>query len=298
MNIGPGNIEALLLDALEGRLSAADAELVWAALEAHPEWGVSWEFDDRELPRLNADDMPVLDWSGLKKEIATDEEIRAALRRNRDLHVLDNSVKQSLYRRQERSLWRYWAAAASVALIVWIVWQTARVVEQPIAKQLETKAPKEDSIGAAIPKIIIQNQQPAVAQEQKSKAIILTEHIAHEVDGVVPPEAPNAEEQNAIAFENVDRHNITTAVDTVSLEAPLQLPYDINAIPPASDLLAQHIKSTHHESQATPLTPRQWIRLKAEAITARATAEGTLPKVRRDKHSFEMQWGSLSINAH
>jgi len=298
MNIGPGNIEALLLDALEGRLSAADAELVWAALEAHPEWGVSWEFDDRELPRLNSDDMPVLDWSGLKKDIVTDEEIRAALRRDRDLHALDNSVKQSLYRRQDRSLWRYWAAAASVALIVWIVWPTARVVQQPIAKQLETKAPKEDSIDAAIPQIIPAAQETAAAIERNSKAIIQVKHIAHNADGVVPPEAPNAEEQNAIAFENKDRDIVATAVDTVSMEAPLQLPYDINAIPPASDLLAQHIKSAHHESQATPLTPRQWIRLKAEAITARATAEGTLPKVRRDKHSFEMQWGSLSINAH
>ena len=101
MNIGPGNIEALLLDALEGRLSAAEAELVWAALEAHPEWGVSWDFEDRGLPRLQVEEIPAMDWCGLKKEVVTDQQIRLALRRDRDRYTLDKMVKQSLYRREE-----------------------------------------------------------------------------------------------------------------------------------------------------------------------------------------------------
>jgi hypothetical protein len=113
MNIGPGNIEALLLEALEGRLSAADAELVWAALEAHPEWGVSWDFEDSELPRLQAEDVPAIDWTGLKKEVVTDQQIRQALRQDRERHTLDVHAKQSLYRAvgersrtgEERRLW-------------------------------------------------------------------------------------------------------------------------------------------------------------------------------------------------
>ncbi|MFM7728428.1 MAG: hypothetical protein ACKO7B_17150, partial [Flavobacteriales bacterium] len=144
MNIGPGNIEALLLDALEGRLNTAEAAEVWAALEAHPEWGVSWDFEDRELPRLQADDVPAMDWSGLKKEVVTDQQIRQVLRHDRDRHTLDADVKQSLYRREERALWRYWAAAASVAVLVWMVWPSGKQGDvTAVAKAVEITAPTD-----------------------------------------------------------------------------------------------------------------------------------------------------------
>ena len=305
MNIGPGNIEALLLDALEGRLSAADAELVWAALEAHPEWGVSWDFEDRELPRLQAEEVPAMDWSGLKKEVVTDQQIRQALRQDRDLHTLDAGVMQSLYRREERALWRYWAAAASVAVLVWLAWPTSDRGDVPSIAGNVTVSTDTSSIIPPAPIAPIQqlaDDHPSKTREER----IIIEHChgtpEQIQEEVLPKILPLSEEDWNVAQGN----------DTTSLEAPLELPFEltptsntalIEAAPRLRSGTTPELRSeTEAElrsgTETRTYTPRQWLKMKAGQIAARKEADGTLPTVRRDNLSFSVQWGSLSINAH
>ena len=300
MNIGPGNIEALLLDALEGRLSAAEAELVWAALEAHPEWGVSWDFEDRNLPRLQAEDVPTMDWSGLKKEVVTDEQIRQALRQDRDRHTLDATVKQSLYRREERVLWRYWTAAASVALLVWLAWPTSERSDMPAIAGNVTVAADTSSITpptTASPAQVLADDHPSASLgDRSSKALeeqIIIEHCADTPEQiqeeVLPKTHPLSEEDWNMAQGN----------DTTSLEAPLQLPFELPTTQNVAvvEQIIPGLPSTT-KTESNTYTPLEWLKMKAGQIAARKEADGTLPTVRRDKQSFNLQWGSLSINAH
>ena len=313
MNIGPGNIEALLLDALEGRLSVADAELVWAALEAHPEWGVSWDFDDRDLPRLSPDEVPAMDWSGLKKEVVTDTEIRQALRRDRDLHTLDSDVKQSLYRmvgersrtREERSLWRYWAAAASVALVIGLMWWGNKPTDTPsLATQFEqTQRPSHESLpptidttSAKISKNPYKELKPAIQKEKTIRPFVATKPIINNYSE--PKEPLNTEDHRVIGPTQNNTENIAQVPDSTSIEAPLELPFKIQEIPLEGTYLAQHIKPNSQEISSEPLTPAQWLKIKADQFLRRAEADGTLPTVRREKEAFSLEWGSLSINTH
>ena len=305
MNIGPGNIEALLLDALEGRLSAAEAELVWAALEAHPEWGVSWDFEDRELPRLQAEDVPPMDWTGLKKEVVTDQQIRQALRQDRDRHTLDATVKQSLYRREERVMWRYWTAAASVALVFGLLWwgnqptkrpSLATEVEQNPVPSNNTYKTIDDSTSAAISKNVPIHVMPVTKTETKIRAFVGDRNIIEDCSG--PPEPLNQDNQRVIEPTQNNAEYIAQIPDSASKEAPLELPFKVQEMPRETAYLAQHIKPNSQEISSEPLTPAQWLKKKAAQIAARKEADGTLPTVRRDQHSFEMHWGSLSINAH
>jgi hypothetical protein len=305
MNIGPGNIEALLLDALEGRLSAADAELVWAALEAHPEWGVSWDFDDRELPRLSPDEVPAMDWSGLKKEVVTDTEIRQALRRDRDLHALDSDVKQSLYRREERSLWRYWAAAASVALVIGLMWWSNKPTDTPALatqaqqKQLpstESSMPAIDTTSATITNDSPIQSKAAIATQKTIRAFVSENQIIENCSG--PPEPLNTDDNRVIYPAQNNTENIAQVTDSTSIEAPLELPFKIQEMPLETTYLAQHIKPNSQEISSEPLTPAQWLKKKADQVLRRAEADGTLPTVRREKEAFSLEWGSLSINTH
>lgn len=321
MNIGPGNIEALLLDALEGRLSAADAELVWAALEAHPEWGVSWDFEDRELPRLQAEDVPAMDWSGLKKEVVTDEQIRQALRQDRDRHSLDASVMQSLYRREERVLWRYWAAAASVAVLVWIAWPTSERGNVPSIAGNVTVSTDTSSIIPPTPIAPIQQlaadhpstslgNHPSNALGNHPSASLgdlptssLSDHpsktreeriIIEHCHGT--PEQIQEEVLPKILPLSEEDWNVAQGNDTTSLEAPLELPFELQ--PTQSIALVEAATRLHSGTETRTYTPREWLKMKANQIAARKEADGTLPTVRRDKQSFNLQWGSLSINAH
>ena len=313
MNIGPGNIEALLLDALEGRLSVADAELVWAALEAHPEWGVSWDFDDRDLPRLSPDEVPAMDWSGLKKEVVTDTEIRQALRRDRDLHVLDSGVKQSLYRmvversrtREERSLWRYWAAAASVALVIGLMWWSNKPTDPPALatqvpqKQLpstESSMPAIDTTSSTSTQNLSEELKAATSTVQTIRAFVADKQIIENYSG--PPEPLNTGDNRVIDPTQNNTENIAQVPDSTSIEATLELPFKIQEMPLETVCLAQHIKPNSQEISSEPLTPTQWLKKKAEQVLRRAEAEGTLPTVRREKESFSLEWGSLSINTH
>jgi hypothetical protein len=313
MNIGPGNIEALLLDALEGRLSTEQAAEVWAALEAHPEWGVSWDFDDRELPRLSLDDVPAMDWSGLKKEVVTDTQIRQALRRDRDLHVLDTRVKQSLYRMvgersrtsDERSLWRYWAAAASVAMVVGLMWwnnqptkrpSLATQVEQNPLPSIDTSKTGDDTISAAIIKNAPIHVMPITKTENKIRAFVAHRNVIETCSG--PPEPLYTDDNHIIEPTQNNAENIAQVPDSASIEAPLELPFKIQEMPLETTYLAQHIKAKSQEISPEPLTPAQWLKKKADQILRRAEADGTLPTVRREKESFSIEWGSLSINTH
>jgi hypothetical protein len=300
MNIGPGNIEAILLDALEGRLSAAEAAEVWAALEAHPEWGVSWDFEDRDLPRLQVEETPSMDWSALKKEVVTDQQIRQALRQDRDRHALDARVKQSLYRQNERSYWRYWAAAASVALMVWTVWPSSKqsdVAEVPQAVEVQAPADTISHTGPSpfVPKqaIIADAVNSESNPSKRNQEHIIIEHcngtpeqIQEEViDKVLP-----LSEEEWIALQGND---------TTSLEAPLELPFDL---PPTQEIAVVEaiitVPASRTKTTSNTYTPLEWLKMKAQQIAARKEADGTLPTVRRDKQSFNLQWGSLSINAH
>jgi hypothetical protein len=345
MNIGPGNIEALLLDALEGRLSAADAELVWAALEAHPEWGVSWDFEDRELPRLQAEDVPAMDWSGLKKEVVTDEQIRQALRQDRDRHSLDASVMQSLYRREERVLWRYWAAAASVAVLVWIAWPTSErgnvpsiagnvtvstdtssiIPPTPIAPIQQLAADHPSTALGNHPSTALGNHPSAALVNPPSTALgdlptaALSDHpsktreeriIIEHCHGT--PEQIQEEVLPKILPLSEEDWNVAQGNDTTSLEAPLELPFELQPtqsialVEDAPRLRSGTTPELRSETEAglrsgtetRTYTPREWLKMKANQIAARKEADGTLPTVRRDKQSFNLQWGSLSINAH
>jgi len=319
MNIGPGNIEALLLDALEGRLSAAEAAEVWAALEAHPEWGVSWDFEDRELPRLQAEDIPAMDWSALKKEVVTDQQIRKALRQDRDRHTLDADVKQLLYRREERSLWRYWAAAASVALLVWLAWPSSNHGDMPsIAETVKTQT---DTSSAIAPAPIAPSQQLANDHSTTSPvdrhSIMPVERIIIEHCNGTPEQIQEEVIDKALPISE-EEWIVAQGHDTTSLEAPLQLPFDlpptnntasINDTIPAQSLGAVPERSqgavpersqgaVPERSRGETYTPLAWLKMKAQQLAARKEADGTLPTVRRDKQSFNLQWGSLSINAH
>ena len=300
MNIGPGNIEALLLDALEGRLSAADAELVWAALEAHPEWGVSWDFEDSELPRLQAEDVPAMDWSGLKKEVVTDEQIRQVLRQDRDLHTLDATLKQSLYRREERVMWRYWAAAASVALLVWLAWPTSDRSDVPSIAGAETVA--ADTSSAIVPAPIEPGQQ--LATDHRSTSLV-ERHTNMQEERIFIEHSNGTPEQ--IQEEVIDKvlplseeeWIVAQGNDTTSLEAPLQLPFELPTtqnVAVVEQIIPELPSTTKTESNT--YTPLEWLKMKAQQIASRKEADGTLPTVRRDKQSFNLQWGSLSINAH
>ena len=313
MNIGPGNIEALLLDALEGRLSVADAELVWAALEAHPEWGVSWDFDDRDLPRLSPDEVPTMDWSGLKKEVVTDTEIRQAIRRERDLHVLDSGVKQSLYRmvgersrtREERSLWRYWVAAASVALVIGLIWWGNKPTDPPaFATQVEQKQllsnesliPATDTTSATITQNPSEELKAATSTVKTIRPFVATKLIIHNYSE--PKEPLNTEDHRVIEPTQNNTENIAQVPDSTSIEAPLELPFKIQEMPLETIYLTQHIKPNSQEISSEPLTPAQWLKMKAGQVLRRAEADGTLPTVRREKEAFSLEWGSLSINTH
>jgi hypothetical protein len=305
MNIGPGNIEALLLDALEGRLSVADAELVWAALEAHPEWGVSWDFDDRDLPRLSPDEVPAMDWSGLKKEVVTDTEIRQALRRDRDLHTLDSDVKQSLYRSEERSLWRYWAAAASVALVIGLMWWSNKPTDTPALatqaqqKQLpstESSMPAIDTTSSTSTQNPLEELKAATSTVQTLRAFVSENQIIENCSG--PPEPLNTDDNRVIYPAQNNTENIAQVTDSTSIEAPLELPFKIQEMPLETTYLAQHIKPNSQEISSEPLTPAQWLKKKADQVLRRAEADGTLPTVRREKEAFSLEWGSLSINTH
>jgi hypothetical protein len=305
MNIGPGNIEALLLDALEGRLSAEQAAEVWAALEAHPEWGVSWDFDDRELPQLSPDEVPAMDWSGLKKEVVTDTEIRQALRRNRDFHTLDSDVKQSLYRREERTLWRYWAAAASVALVIGLMWwgnkptdtpAFATQVEQKQLPSTESSIPAIDTTSSTSTPNPSEELKAATSTVQTIRAFVSENQIIENCSG--PPEPLNIEDNRVTNPTQNNTENIAQITDSTSIEAPLELPFKIQEMPIETVYLAQHIKPNSQEISSEPLTPVQWLKKKADQVLRRAEADGTLPTVRREKESFSLEWGSLSINTH
>jgi hypothetical protein len=305
VNIGPGNIEALLLDALEGRLSAVEAELVWAALNAHPEWGVSWDFDDRELPRLSPDEVPAMDWSGLKKEVVTDTEIRQALRGDRDLHALDSAVKQSLYRREERSIWRYWAAAASVALVIGLIWWSNKPTDTPaLATQAQQKQlpsndsliPDKDSLTNTYTPKPSEELKAATSTVETIRAFVSENQIIENCSG--PPEPLNTDDNRIIEPTRNNSENIAQVTDSTSIEAPLELPFKIQEMPLETAYLSQHIKSNSPKISPETLTPVQWLKKKADQILRRAEADGTLPTVRRDEESFNLEWGSLSINAY
>jgi hypothetical protein len=300
MNIGPGNIEALLLDALEGRLSASDAELVWAALEAHPEWGVSWDFEDRDLPRLQAEDVTAMDWSALKKEVVTDQQIRQALRQDRERHTLDASVKLSLYRRQERVLWRYWVAAASVALMVWMVWPAGKQGDVTlVAKAVEIQAPA-DTISNTGPSPFVPTQAiiADAVNSESNPSKRNQEHIIIE-NCTGTPEQIQEEVIDKVLPLSAEEWIVAQGNDTTSLEAPLQLPFDL---PPTQNLAEVEpiipAAQSSTKTESNTYTPLEWLKMKAQQIASRKEADGTLPTVRRDKQSFSLQWGSLSINAH
>ena len=300
MSIGPGNIEALLLDALEGRLSAAEAELVWAALEAHPEWGVSWDFEDRDLPRLQVEEIPAMDWSALKKEVVTDQQIRQALRRDRDRYTLDTMVKQSLYRREERVLWRYWAAAASVALMVWMVWPSGKQGDVTlVANAVEVQAPA-DTISNTGPSPFVPTQaiiDDAVNSESNPSKRNQEHIIIENCTGT--PEQIQEEVIDKVLPLSAEEWIVAQGNDTTSLEAPLQLPFDL---PPTQNLAEVEpiipAAQSSTKTESITYTPLEWLKMKAQQIASRKEADGTLPTVRRDKQSFSLQWGLLSINAH
>jgi hypothetical protein len=300
MNIGPGNIEALLLDALEGRLSAVEAELVWAALEAHPEWGVSWDFEDSELPRLQAEDVTAMDWSALKKEVVTDQQIRQALRQDRDRHTLDATVKQSLYRREERVLWRYWAAAASVALMVWMVWPSGKQGDVTlVAKAVEIQAPA-DTISNTGPSPFVPTQAiiADAVNSESNPSKRNQEHIIIE-NCTGTPEQIQEEVIDKLLPLSAEEWIVAQGNDTTSLEAPLQLPFELPTtqnVAEVEPIIPAAQSSTKTESNT--YTPLEWLKMKAQQIASRKEADGTLPTVRRDKQSFSLQWGLLSINAH
>jgi hypothetical protein len=303
MNIGPGNIEALLLDALEGRLSAAEAAEVWAALEAHPEWGVSWDFDDRELPRLQVEETPAMDWSALKKEVVTDQQIRQALRQDRDRHALDARVKQSLYRQNERSLWRYWAAAASVALLVWLAWPTSDRGDVPSMAGVVTIAADTSSIippTPASPPQVLADAPPSTSLGDQTSATLGDRSSAAQRERIIiehcngtPEQIPEGVIDKVLPLSD-EEWIAVQGHDTTSLEAPLELPFDL---PPTKNIALLN-EIVPERSQGETYTPLEWLKMKAGQIAARKEADGTLPTVRRDKQSFNLQWGSLSINAH
>jgi hypothetical protein len=108
----------------------------------------------------------------------------------------------------------------------------------------------------------------------------------------------NTEDNSFIEPSQNNTENTAQVPDSTSIEAPLELPFKIQEIPLERTYLAQHIKSNSQEISSEPLTPAQWLKMKADQFLRRAEADGTLPTVRREKESFSLQWGSLSINTH
>jgi hypothetical protein len=106
--------------------------------------------------------------------------------------------------------------------------------------------------------------------------------------------------------------NVAQGNDTTSLEAPLELPFELTPTfntaliedaprlrsGTTPELRSETEAELRSETETRTYTPREWLKMKADQIAARKEADGTLPTVRRDKQSFSMQWGSLSINAH
>jgi hypothetical protein len=232
--------------------------------------------------------------------VVTNEQIRQVLRQDRDLHTLDATLKQSLYRREERVMWRYWAAAASVALLVWLAWPTSDRSDVPSIAGAATVA--ADTSSAIVPAPIEPGQQLATDHRSTSlverhtnmqeKRIFIEhsngtpEQIQEEVIDKV---LPLSEEEWIVAQGN----------DTTSLEAPLQLPFELPTtqnVAVVEQIIPELPSTTKTESNT--YTPLEWLKMKAGQIAARKEADGTLPTVRRDKQSFNLQWGSLSINAH
>jgi hypothetical protein len=284
-----------------------------------------------------------MDWSGLKKEVVTDQQIRQALRQDRDRHTLDTDIKQSLYRREERALWRYWAAAASVALMVWLAWSSSNRGDMPsIAETVKTQ-PDSSAIlppAPAAPVQVLADDRPSTTPGYRPSKTpqerIISEHCIGTPEQiqeeVIDKVLPLSEEEWIAAQGN----------DTTSLEAPLQLPFDLppthntasinetfpeqslgtvpeysqgavpersrgavpdrsqGAVPERSQgaVPERSQGAVPEPSRGETYTPLAWLKMKAAQIASRKEADGTLPTVRRDKQSFNLQWGSLSINAH
>ena len=138
------------------------------------------------------------------------------------------------------------------------------------------------------------------------KAAIQKESIIREFVATKPiiknysehKEQLNTEDNSFIEPSQNNTENTAQVPDSTSIEAPLELPFKIQEIPLERTYLAQHIKSNSQEISSEPLTLAQWLKIKADQFLRRAEADGTLPTVRREKESFSLQWGSLSINTH
>jgi hypothetical protein len=246
-----------------------------------------------------------MDWSGLKKEAVTDTQIRQALRRDRDLHALDVDVKQSLYRREERSLWRYWAAAASVTLIIGLLWwgneptdtpALATQVKQEQLPSTESRIPITDTTSITPIEFASEELKVSTQTEKTIRQFVTDKQIVENCSG--PPEPLNTGDRNAITSAQITTDNIAQVPDSTSIEAPLELPFKIQEKPIETTYLAQHIKLNNSEIPTQSLTLKEWVKMKAIAIAQHAAAEGTLPKVHRDSHSFSFEWGSLSIHTN
>jgi hypothetical protein len=228
-----------------------------------------------------------------------------ALRRDRDLHALDSGVKQSLYHREERSLWRYWAAAASVALVIGLMWWSNKPTDAPaLATQVQQKQPpSNDSLIPATDTTTNTNihnpsedLKAAIQKENIIRPFVATKPIINNYSE--PKEPLNTEDHRFIGPTQNNTENIAQVPDSTSIEAPLELPFKIQEIPLEGTYLAQHIKPNSQEISSEPLTPAQWLKKKADQVLRRAEADGTLPTVRREKEAFSLEWGSLSINTH
>jgi hypothetical protein len=197
-------------------------------------------------------------------------------------------------------LWRYWAAAASVALLVWLAWPTSDRGDVPTIAGTVTVSTDTSSI---IPSTAIEPVQQ-IADDRPSASLGNHPSTALEEQIIIEHYAGTPEQIQEEAIDKVlplseEEWIVAQGNDTTSLEAPIELPFDL---PPTQDMaMVEQVIPVPQAStkQATnTYTPLEWLKMKAAQIAARKEADGTLPTVRRDEESFNLQWGSLSINAH
>jgi hypothetical protein len=187
-----------------------------------------------------------------------------------------------------------------VALLVWLVWPTSNRGDVPSIAEAATVTADTSSIILYSPIAPIQQMADdhlsTSLGDRPSKALeeqIIIEHCAGTPEQiqeeVIDKVLPLSEEEWIVAQGN----------DTTSLEAPLQLPFELPTtqnVAVVKQIIPELPSTTKTESNT--YTPLEWLKMKAGQIAARKEADGTLPTVRRDEESFNLQWGSLSINAH
>jgi hypothetical protein len=205
-------------------------------------------------------------------------------------------------------MWRYWAAAASVALLVWLAWPTSNRSDVPSIAGAATVA--ADTSSAIVPAPIEPGQQLVIdpgqqlATDHRSTSLV-ERHTNMQEERIFIEHSNSTQEQIQEEIlpkklpPSEEEWNMAQAKDTSSLEAPLELPFDL---PPSQDMAVIEqiipVPPSTTKTESNTYTPLEWLKMKAGQIAARKEADGTLPTVRRDKQSFNLQWGSLSINAH